>query len=813
MAIERTPFSVIPGTEEDLAIEIEQPEMMDPQNTEVYLAEDGSATIGYDPEEQINLQFGENIAEVSDERELSAIASELTSLYEDDLESRDDWFNTFSKGLDLLGIRGEDRSQPFEGASGVHHPILSEAVIQFQSQAYKELLPAGGPVDTEVLGLSDDAKLEKANRVKNFMNYQITYKMEEFDPEMDQLLFYLPLSGSAFKKIYYDPSLGRATSRFIKAEDLVVPYYAVDLLTAPRITHVIHMTENELRKMQISGFYKDIDMLSPGTVEVSDVEKKVEELEGITRTTSDEEFTLLEMHVELDIEGFEDRDNNGEETGLALPYIVTICKDTNDILAIRPNYRPEDQMRRKIEHFAHFKFLPGLGFYGFGLIHMMGGLTKSVTAILRQLIDAGTLSNLPAGFKSRGLNIQKHDDPLQPGEWRDVDVPGGRLSDSFLPLPYKEPSATLMSLLGSLIDSGKQFAATIEQPTGDGNSEAPVGTTVALLEKGQRVMSAIHKRLHYAQRQEFKILKRVFGEFLPPEYPYQVQGASENVFSKDFDTSVDVIPVSDPNIFSMTQRIVLAQTQLQMAQAAPELHNLREAYRKMYLALNIKDIDSVLPQEEEIPPRDPISEEQAAIVGNPIKAYEFQNHEAYIAAHSAFMQNPMVQQNPPAMQAIGANIQEHQAMLYRIQIEQAIGQPLPPMEDGQMPPELMNQIAVMATQATQQVTGQAQAMAEAEAAKQRDPQREMFEAQLALERDQLMQKEGKDQRDKEVELMKAEMQGQIEREKIAAQNEREDIKAAVDLQEAELRTQRDVEKNFTELVKTVRESTNQNGEI
>lgn len=806
MAIERQPFSVIPGAQEEIELEIEQPEMRDPSNTEVFLAEDGSATLGFDPEEQEDLKFGENLAEVMDERDLASIASELTGSYEEDLESRDDWYTTFSKGLDLLGIRGEDRSQPFEGASGVYHPILSEAVIQFQSQAYKELLPAGGPVDTEVLGMTDDAKLEKANRVKNFMNYQITYKMEEFDPEMDQLLFYLPLSGSAFKKIYYDPSLGRATARFIKAEDLVVPYYAVDLLTAPRITHVIHMAENELRKMQVSGFYKDIDLMSASSIELSDVDKKMDELEGLSRTVSDEEYTLLEMHVDLDIEGFEDMDANGEPTGLALPYIVTICKDTNDILAIRPNYSPEDPMKKKIEHFAHFKFLPGLGFYGFGLIHMMGGLTKSVTAILRQLIDAGTLSNLPAGFKSRGLNIQRHDDPLQPGEWRDVDAPGGRLTDAFMPLPYKEPSGTLMSLLGSLIDSGKQFAATVEQPTGDGNSEAPVGTTVALLEKGQRVMSAIHKRLHYAQRTEFKILKRVFGEFLPPEYPYQVQGASQNVFKEDFDSSVDVIPISDPNIFSMTQRIVLAQTQLQMAQAAPELHDLRESYRKMYLALNIKDIDAILPQEAEIPPRDPISEEQAALTGQPIKAYEFQNHEAYIAAHSAFMQNPMVQQNPTATQAIGANIQEHQAMLYKIQIEQAMGQPLPTMEEGQMPPEVMNEIAMMATQATQQVTGQAQAMAQAEAQAQRDPQMEMFQQQLQLEKEQLMQKEGKDQRDKDVEMMKAEMQGQLEREKIAAANEREEVKAAVDLQEAELRTQRDAEKNFTELVKTVRES-------
>jgi len=809
MAIERQPFSVIPGAEEDIELEIEQPEMLNPQNTEVFLAEDGSATIGYDPAQQTNLKFGENIAEALEDNQLQEIASELIDSYEDDLNSRDDWYTTFSKGLDLLGVRGEDRSQPFEGASGVHHPILSEAVTQFQSQAYKELLPAGGPVDVEVLGVTNDAKLEKANRVKNFMNYQITYKMEEYDPEMDQLLFYLPLSGSAFKKIYYDPSLGRATARFIKAEDLVVPYYAVDLLTAPRITHSMYMTENELRKLQISGFYRDVSMGDPGTINTSELDDKIDELEGLSRTSNNEEYTLLEMHVDLDIEGFEDVGANGEETGIALPYIVTICKDTNDILAIRPNYDPNDPMRKKIEHFTHFKFLPGLGFYGFGLIHMMGGLTRSVTAILRQLIDAGTLSNLPAGFKSRGLNIQKHDDPLQPGEWRDVDVPGGRLSDSFLPLPYKEPSATLTNLLGVLIDSGKQFAATVEQPTGDGNSEAPVGTTVALLEKGQRVMSAIHKRLHYAQRQEFKILKRVFGEFLPPEYPYQVQGASQSIFQEDFDNSVDVLPISDPNIFSMTQRIVLAQTQLQMAQAAPELHDLKEAYRKMYLALNIKDIDAILPREEEVPPRDPISEEQAALTGNPIKAYEFQNHEAYIAAHSAFLQNPMVQQNPSVMQAIGANIQEHQAMLYRIQIEQALGQQLPPL-DQELPPEVMNEIAVAAAEATQVVTGQAQAMAQA--MQNPDPQRQMFEQQLQLEKDQLMQKEQKDARDKEVELMKADLDAQIEREKMEADLQVEDTKAAIDLQGLEMKNQRDLEKNYTELVKTVKETRQQNGE-
>tara|TARA_R100001086_G_scaffold53405_1_gene23871 strand:+ start:291 stop:2723 length:2433 start_codon:yes stop_codon:yes gene_type:complete len=809
MAIEQQPLSVLSPAEEEIELEIiDQPE----EETEVFIQPDGTVVMGSDMPDPATTKFGENIAESLDERELFTIANELVASFEEDLDSRNDWFQTYTEGLDLLGINAESRSQPFIGASGVHHPILAEAVTQFQAQAYKELLPAGGPVDTEVLGVTDDAKLEKANRVKNFMNYQITYKMEEYDPETDQLLFYLPLSGSAFKKIYYDPAVGRAVARFVKSEDLVVPYYAVDLLTSPRITHVIHMTENELRKLQLSGFYRDVDLMSPsGSIEDTEVDAKLDELQGLTRTASDEEYTLLEMHVDLDIAGYEDTDDNGEETGIGLPYIVTICKDNNEILSIRPNYDENDPMRKKIEHFTHYKFLPGLGFYGFGLIHMMGGLTKSVTAILRQLIDAGTLSNLPAGFKSRGLNIQRHDDPLQPGEWRDVDAPGGKLADSFLPLPYKEPSNTLTALLGSLVDSGKRFAATIEDPTGDGNSQAPVGTTVALLEKGQRVMSAIHKRLHYAQRCEFKILKRVFGEFLPPEYPYQVQGASENVFKEDFDNSVDVIPVSDPNIFSMTQRITLAQTQLQMAQSAPELHDLREAYRKMYLALNIKDIDSVLPPEEEVPPRDPISEQTAALTGDPIKAYDFQNQEAYIASHSAFLQNPMVQQNPVAGQAISANIQERQAMLYRLQVEQALGQPLPPLDEP-MPPEMMNEIAMAAVAATQQVTGQAQAMMQAQMMAQQDPQRQMFEQQLQLERDQLMQKEQEDMRDKEVEMAKAELDAQVKREKIEADARKEDTKAAIDLQELEQKTKRDAEKNYTELVKTVRDTRTTNGE-
>ena len=790
MAIEKQSLSLVPNSQEEIELEIlQEPE----EETELFVQPDGSIVRGSDMPDQKETKFGENLAESVDERELATIATELVSSFEDDLDSRNDWFQTYTQGLDLLGINSDSRSQPFVGASGVHHPILAEAVTQFQAQAYKE-----------VLGMTDDAKLEKANRVKNFMNYQITYKMEEYDPEMDQLLFYLPLSGSAFKKVYYDPAVGRAVARFVKSEDLVVPYYAVDLLTSPRITHVIHMAENELRKLQLSGFYIDIEMSSPeSSADTTEVDSKIEELQGLTRTINDEEFTLLEMHVDLDLEGHEDTDESGEETGLRLPYVVTICKDNNKVLAIRPNYSEKDPMRKKVEYFTHYKFLPGLGFYGFGLIHMMGGLTKSVTAILRQLIDAGTLSNLPAGFKSRGLNIQRHDDPLQPGEWRDVDAPGGRLQDAFLPLPYKEPSGTLATLLGALVDSGKQFASTVEGPTGDGNSEAPVGTTVALLEKGQRVMSAIHKRLHYAQRCEFKILKRVFGEFLPPEYPYQVQGGAENVFKTDFDTSVDVIPVSDPNIFSMTQRITLAQTQLQMAQAAPELHDLREAYRKMYIALNIKDIDSVLPPEEEVQPKDPVLENMDVLNNIPLQAFPQQNHDAHIAAHSAFLENPMIQENPQAVAALQAHIQQHQALKYRVQIETILSQQgiqLPPPGEA-VPPEVESQIAIAAAQATQEITGQAQALAQAEQAAQQDPQREMFEAQLQLEKEQLMQKETKDQRDADIKLQKIDADVRVA-----------DTKTAVELQELEQKAQADADKNYTELVKTVRESRNQNGE-
>ncbi len=754
-------------------------------------------------EMEVDIPFEENLAEYLDPATLSEISSELLSSYETDVESRQNWYETFKDGLELLGIENDPRSEPFEGASGVYHPVLAEAATHFQAQAYKELLPANGPVDTKIMGASNDPKAMQANRVKDFMNYQLMYKMDEYDPEMDQMLFFLPLAGSAFKKCYYDPTMGRVVSRFIKAEDLVVPYSATDLHTSPRITHRLTMTENDLRKLQLSGFYIDEEMNPPSYSDDSDsVQQKIDQLDGVTRTGNQHDYTLLEFHVELDIEGFEHTDKDGEPTGLAIPYIVTICKDNNSVLSVRRNYEETDPMRKKIEYFTHYKFLPGLGFYGFGLIHMIGGVTKSATAILRQLIDVGTLANLPAGFKARGLNIQRSDDPVQPGEWRDVDTPGGTIRDSFMPLPYKEPSATLAQLLGLLVESGQRFASVMDNQTGDANSNAPVGTTVALLEKGQKVISAIHKRLHYAQRNEFKILKRLFGEYLPPEYPYQVQGAQQTVFAEDFNNSVDVIPVCDPNIFSTTQRIILAQTQLQMAQSAPQIHNLKEAFRKMYIALNIKDIDDILMPDMAPAPKDPVQENMDALMSAPLQAFIQQNHDAHVQAHMAFMQNPQTQQNPQAMGALQAHIQQHQALKYRIQVEEMLTQQgiqLPqPGPDGQMPqlpPEAESQIAMAAAQATQQITGQEQALAQAMAAQQQDPQRQMFEEQMELEFEKLKQ------RDKE-----SERKTQLERERIESQEQQTDIRIASDLQQAEMRDDREVDSNLTEIAKIVRES-------
>ena len=562
MPIER-PLPIVPDSEE-IEVEIESEEPFIPQGIMVE-GEEEQPRIEIVPDDPSS--FHENLAEVLDDRELRNLALELISDFEDDETSREDWMRIFTEGLGLLGIKTEDRTEPFEGASGVHHPLLSESVAQFQAQAYRELLPAEGPVKTQVLGEETPEKLQQAERVQQFMNYELTYGMEEYDPELDQMLFYLPLSGSAFKKVYYDPAKGRPVSSFIMADDFIVSYSTQDLVNCPRATHILNMTDNQIRKMQIAGMYRDIDIGSPTDVyddDSGEVQEKIDRLIGVSKPSNSDSYTVLELHVEIDLEGFEDT-REGEPTGIALPYIVTIVKENAQILAIRRNWNPEDPLKQKVQYFVHYKFLPGLGFYGFGLIHMIGGLSKSATSILRQLIDAGTLANLPAGFKARGLRIRDDDEPLQPGEWRDVDVPGGALRDALLPLPYKEPSGVLSNLLGVLVDSGQRFANIADMKVSDMNQDAPVGTTLALLERGSKIMSAIHKRLHYAQKIEFKLLARVFSETLPSEYPYDVVGANRQIYAQDFDDRIDVLPVSDPNIFSMSQRVMMAQTQLQLA--------------------------------------------------------------------------------------------------------------------------------------------------------------------------------------------------------------------------------------------------------
>ena len=771
-------------------LEVELPEEMDiqgEQTTAFEVDSQGNLFPLFEEEEIIVTDHQVNLAEVIDPSSLQTLASELVDAFEQDKDSRKDWLDVFTKGLELLGIKTEEREEPFPGATGVHHPLLSESVTQFQAQAYKELLPSGGPVKTRVMGNESPEAMDQSRRVKEFMNYQITEVMQEYDPEMDSLLFYLPLAGSAFKKVYYDNLLGRATSRLVKAEDLVVAYETTDLETSPRFTHVISMTGNDLKKLQMNGTYRDVQIGEAGVdLEYNEAKEKIDELQGIQPPLADyNEYSVLELHVNLELP---DIDNYG----FAVPYIVTILEDSDEILSIRRNWEQGDELFRKKEYFVHYKFLPGLGFYGFGLIHMIGGLTKSATSILRQLIDAGTLSNLPAGFKARGMRVQGEDEPLRPGEFRDVDVPGGTIRDALMPLPYKEPSNVLTQLLGVIIDSGRRFASIADMQVGDiGSQQLPVGTTVAMLERGTKVMSAIHKRLHFAQKKEFRLLAKIFSRSLPPVYPYDVPGASREIKATDFDDRVDIVPVSDPNIFSMAQRVMLAQQELQMAQAAPQIHDLREAYKRMYEALEVKDIDGILPPVQEIPPRDPISEQQAAMTGQPIKAFEFQNHDAYIAAHSSFLQNPMVAQNQTAQLAIGANIQEHQAMLYKLQIEQVLGQQLPEL-GNQIPPEVMNELALLAAQATQVVTGQAQAMAQAQQMAQTNPIVELKQQEIA-------QKAQSDALKSQVDLAKIESN-----EAIA------EMKIAQDREEALMKEKESIRKTYAELLRDVRNSDNQN---
>ncbi len=655
--------------------DIDVTEIAEKKPIEVTPEDDGGATIDFDPSANLNIPGTEshfdNLADLLPEEVTSPIGSQLRDNYMDYKNSRKEWARTYTQGLDLLGFKYENRTQPFQGASGATHPVLAEAVTQFQATAYKELLPADGPVRTQIMGMNNPAKAQQAQRVKDYMNYQIMDQMKEYEPEFDSMLFHLPLAGSTFKKIYYDDLLGRAVSKFVPAEEVVVPYTATSLADAEAIIHVVKISENDLRKQQVAGFYSDVELGPPGyAITREELKEKEREIEGTKRSGRPQPiYTLLECHVDLDLEGFEDIGPDGQPTGIKLPYVVTVEEGSQKVLSIRRNYAPNDPLRNKVQYFVHFKFLPGLGFYGFGLIHMIGGLSRTATSALRQLLDAGTLSNLPAGFKQRGVRVKDDASPIQPGEFKDVDTPGGNLKDAFVFLPYKEPSAKLLQLLSIVVTAGQRFASIADMQVGDGNQGAAVGTTVALLERGSRVMSAIHKRLYVALRQEFKLLAKVFAQYLPPEYPYDVVGGQRNIKVADFDERVDILPVADPNIFSMSQRLTLAQTGLQLAMSNPQMHNLYMAFRKMYEALGIKDIDRILPPPAPNAPKDPSLEHIDALGGKPFQAFPGQDHRAHVTAHLNFMSTNMVRNNPTVMAALQKNILEHISLMAQEQVQ------------------------------------------------------------------------------------------------------------------------------------------------
>ena len=692
----------------DMDIEVsDETKLVESDNVEATELPDGGMEINFDPNSGIKVpgteEHFDNLADLLPDEVLNPIGSEMQANYTDYKMSRKEWEDTYIKGLDLLGFKYRVRTEPFQGASGATHPVLAEAVTQFQAMAYKELLPSDGPVRTQVMGLSTPPKEQQSQRVKNFMNYQLMDQMEEYEPEFDQMLFHLPLSGSTFKKIYYDDLLQRAVSKFVQADDLVVPYSATSLDDAEAIIHVLKLPENELRKQQVSGFYRDIDLGKPAIIE-DKVEEKEKELAGTKKVGKQEDvYTLLECHVNLDLEGFEEVGEDGEPTGIKLPYIVTIEEGSRTVLSIRRNFAPNDPNKKKIQYFVHFKFLPGLGFYGFGLIHMIGGLSRTATAALRQLLDAGTLSNLPAGFKQRGVRIRDEAQPLQPGEWKDVDAPGGSLKDSFFNLPYKEPSPTLLQLMGIVVQAGQRFASIADMQVGEGNQQAAVGTTVALLERGSRVMSAIHKRLYVALKSEFKLLAKVFATYLPPEYPYDVVGAARTIKVQDFDDRVDILPVADPNIFSMQQRVTLAQTELQLAMSQPQMHDLYMSYRKMYEAMGVKDIDQILPPPAPKIPKDPALENIDAISGKPFQAYPGQDHRAHITSHLHFMAMNMVRNNPPIMAALEKNILEHISIMAQEQVQMEFPQEFQMLGQMQQAAPMNPQIQQQVQQITQKI--------------------------------------------------------------------------------------------------------------
>jgi len=797
MAIERQPATPIDGTveqdlEADISIEIERPESVAIQT------DDGGMIIDFDPNamEVGDQGFDSNLADFMDDDVLNEIGNELVNAYNGDKESRADWEETYTKGLDQLGLKIEERTQPWAGACGVFHPMLSEAVIRFQSQSITEMFPAQGPVKTKIVGKITDDKEKQARRVQDYLNYLLTYEMSEYRTETEKMLFSLPLAGSAFRKVYFDPSLNRPSSIFVPAEDVVVNYGASDLETCERATHVMRKSSNTIRKMQVNGFYRDIE-LPAGSQNTSDITKKYNDITGEQDTYSyDQSHTILEMQVDLDLEGFEDTDAKGEQTGIAIPYVVTIDYPSGIILSIRRNYYEDDANKLRRMHFVHYQYLPGLGFYGFGLIHMVGGLAKSATSILRQLVDAGTLSNLPGGLKARGLRIKGDDTPIMPGEFRDVDVPGGAIRDNITFLPYKEPSGTLYQLLQNIVEEGRRFASISDMKISDMNSQAPVGTTLALLERNQKVMSAVQARLHASMRKEFDILVGIVKDFTEPSYPYEMD-EEEFIKGSDFDNRVDILPVSDPNAATMAQRIMQYQAAMQLAQSSPEMYNLPELHRQMLDVLGIEDVDTIVPDTDDIQPVDPITAVQNLINGKPVKAFIEQDHEAHIATMLSTQQNPeimqIVQQSPKApviLAAASDYVNQHLTMQFRKQVEQEMGVELPP-EGEPLPADVEKRISSLVAEAAQRVAGTSQQRAEQERIEQqqKDPLIQMKEREVAIKEGELQRKAAEDQGRLQLDAAKAANRDQLERERMKSQNELAGIKigqqVASDLQDNE----------------------------
>ena len=797
--------------EQQIEVEIVNPEQVGISTP------DGGVLIDFDPDmgDMMGLGHDDNLAEAMDDRDLDSLASELVGSFRSDKESRADWERSYVKGLDLLGLKHEDRTTPWDGACGVFHPLLTESVIRFQSQAIQEIFPASGPVKTKVVGVIDNDKEKQAERVQDYLNYLLTEKMTEYRSETEKMLFSLPLAGSAFRKVYYDPNLGRPCSMFVPAEDFVVSYGASDLTTCERSTHVMKKSSNDIRKLQGSGFFREVDLPSPSPDE-DPVERKYNELTGDSNSYDyDDRHTLLEMHVNLDLVGFEDTEK-GEETGIALPYVVTIDHSSRTILSIRRNWYEEDAKRLKREHFVHYQYMPGLGFYGFGLIHMIGGLAKSATSLLRQLVDAGTLSNLPGGLKSRGLRIKGDDTPIMPGEFRDVDVPGGTIRDNISFLPYKEPSTVLYQLMGDIVEEGRRFASAGDVKAADMNAEAPVGTTLALLERAMKVMSAVQARLHASMRVELRILTHVVRDFGPSQYPYALKG--EQIVSEDFDDRVDIIPVSDPNAGTMAQRIMQYQAALQLAAQAPEMYDMPLLHRQMLEVLGIRDADKIVPSDADMTPTDPVSENMDLITGKPVKAFVYQDHEAHIQTHMSLMQDPKVMeimgQSPNAQKAqaeLAAHVQEHLAFQYRQNVEKELGVPLPSPEQP-LPEDIEYRISQLVAPAAAQLSGKAQQeqeMAQAQEQmqdpliqiqmqelqiKQADVQRkaEAEMARIQLDMQKAMAKaqldQAKLQQDKEIQTAKIgaqiardNSQEQLEEDRIASQEQIAGAKLGVDI--------------------------------